>query len=257
MKGRVGMSKVLVVAVHPDDETLGCGGSLLRHRSNGDEIHLLIVTAMYSNSGNGKVCTIGSDGKEYILPEYFNYSSQHISYSLDAVGKKAGEISSVIDAYGFNTVSELKVPTTTVSSQDESILVKKIASIFSKICPNILYIPFFQDAHGDHRAIFPILNSCMKTFRFPFIEKVYMMETISETEYALPVAGSSFIPNRFVCIDKWIDRKISIMGLYDGEMQESPLPRSREMIRAQSMFRGLMANCKYAEAFMLLKEIVR
>ncbi|MCK5541284.1 MAG: PIG-L family deacetylase [Desulfobacterales bacterium] len=251
------MTDVMVVAVHPDDETLGCGGTLLRHKEQGVNIHLLLITAMYHNDKDGKIYTMGSDGKERDLPMYFNYTNRHISFPKKEVKIKAEEISSVIKAYGFSTVNELRIPTTTVSLQDESIIVEKIAATFSKVRPNILYIPFFQDAHGDHRAIFPIVNSCIKTFRYPFIEKIYMMETISETEYALPSAGNNFIPNHFVCIDKWIDQKVAIMETYKKEIQESPLPRSKEMIRAQSNFRGSMAHCEHAEAFMLLKEIIR
>ncbi|MCK5312543.1 MAG: PIG-L family deacetylase [Desulfobacteraceae bacterium] len=251
------MTDVMVVAVHPDDETLGCAGTLLRHKEQGANIHLLLITAMYYNDENNRTCTIGSDGKDHVLPECFYYNQQHISFSKEAVKIKAEEVSSVIDEYGFSSVNELNVPTTTVSLQDESVLVNKVASVFLKARPHILYLPFFQDAHGDHRAIFPILNSCIKTFRYPFIEKVYMMETISETEYALPAAGNTFTPNHFVCIDKWMDQKISIMEKYENEIQESPLPRSEEMIRAQSRFRGAMANCKYAEAFMLFKEVIK
>jgi len=251
------MTDVMVVAVHPDDETLGCGGTLLRHKEQGADIHLLLITAMYHNDKKGKALTVGVDKQDHDLPGYYNYTNRHMSFSKRDVKIKAEEINSVVKAYGFVTVSELKIPTTTVFLQDESILVEKIAAVFSKICPDVLYIPFLQDAHGDHRAIFPILNSCIKTFRYPFIEKVYMMETISETEYAGPLAGSSFVPNHFVCIDKWIDRKISIMGIYKKEMQTSPFPRSSEVIRAQSRYRGAMAHCEYAEAFMLFKEIIR
>jgi LmbE family N-acetylglucosaminyl deacetylase len=251
------MADVMVVAVHPDDETLGCGGTLLRHIAHGDNIHLCIVTAMYNNDTNGDISTIGSDGKEYQLPEYYNCGHQNIYFEKKDVKIKANEISKVINNYGFTSVHELKIPTTTVSLQDESILVSKVSSLLLQVLPNILYIPFFQDVHGDHRAIFPVLNSCIKTFRYPFIEKVYMMETISETEYALPIPGNSFIPNYFVCVNEWIEQKISIMANYKSEIQNPPFPRSVEMIRAQCQFRGAMAHCNYAEAFMLLKEIVR
>ena len=251
------MTDVMVVAVHPDDETLGCGGTLLRHKANGDNIHLFIITAMYNNGKDGNITTIGSKGEKHLLPQAFKYNDQHLSFSQKAVINKAEEIKKVIKNYGFSSVNELKIPATTVFLQDESLLVKKVASVISEVMPNILYIPFFQDVHGDHRAIFPVLNSCIKTFRYPFIEKVYMMETISETEYALPVSGNSFIPNHFVCIDEWIELKISIMANYKDEIQEAPFPRSSGMIRAQSQVRGAMAHCKYAEAFMLLREIIR
>ncbi len=251
------MADIMVVAVHPDDETLGCGGTLLRHKAQGDNIHLLIITAMYANEKNGTPFTTGSDGKDYELPGSYNYSDQHISFPKKEVKIKAEEIAKVKKAYGFHSINELMIPTTTVSSQDESVLIKKVASVFSRVCPNILYVPFLNDAHGDHRAIFPVLNSCMKTFRYPFIEKVYMMETISETEYAPQISGNSFVPNHFVCIDKWIEQKISIMKIYKNEIQGSPFPRSPEAILAQSRFRGASSFCKHAEAFMLLKEIIR
>ena len=251
------MADVMVVAVHPDDETLGCGGTLLHHKSRGDNIHLFIITAMYNDDKNGNISTMGSDQKEYLLPEYFNCGHQNTSFPKQDVKRRALEIRNVIKSYGFTSVHELKIPTTTVSLQDESILVNKVSSLFLKVCPNILYVPFFQDVHGDHRAVFPVLNSCIKTFRYPFIEKVYMMETISETEYALPVSGNSFTPNYFVCIDDWIESKLAIMANYKSEIQNPPFPRSDEMIRAQCRLRGAMAHCDYAEAFMLLREIVR
>ncbi len=239
------MADIMVVAVHPDDETLGCGGTLLRHKAQGDNIHLLIVTAMYTNKKNGTSFTTGRDGKDYELPDCYNYTDQHISFPKKEVKIKSEEIAKVNKAYGFHSVNELMIPTTTVSSQDESVLIQKVASVISKIRPSILYVPFLHDVHGDHRAIFPVLNSCMKTFRYPFIEKVYMMETISETENAPQLSGNSFIPNHFVCIDRWIDQKISIVKIYKNEIQDSPFPRSIEMIQAQSQMRGAMAagNC--------------
>ncbi len=251
------MVDVMVIAVHPDDETLGCGGTLLWHRSRGDNIHLLIITSIYNHDNGNRAYTIGSDDRKHDLPDYMNFSDQNTSYSDEKIRTKSKEIAAMIENYRFSSVKELRVPTTNVFLQEENVLVQKVASHFKKIRPNILYIPFLHDAHGDHRAIFPILNSCIKTFRYPFIEKIYMMETISETEYAPSLPGYGFIPNHFVCIDEYIELKLAIMANYKSEVQVDPLPRSIEMIKAQSRFRGSAAHCKYAEAFMLLKEIVR
>lgn len=82
-----------------------------------------------------------------------------------------------------------------------------------------------------------------------------MMEALSETEFAPPVASGSFVPNVYVDISDHIDRKLEILALYAGETAQPPFPRSIETVRCLAGFRGAVAGCLYAEAFMLLKEI--
>ena len=92
-------------------------------------------------------------------------------------------------------------------------------------------------------------------FRYPFIKKIYMMETLSETEFAPSTKEDSFVPNVFVDISDFMDRKIEIMKLFESEIKEHPFPRSEENIKALAIFRGASCGCRYAESFMLLKEI--
>lgn len=222
------MSKILVVAVHPDDETLGCGGTLLKHRANGDSIFWLIVTSMASNStGEG----IDSE-------------------------KRSNEIALVHDAYGFEKIIKFGIQTTRVDQVPMAELTKKFAEILSAIEPDTMYVPFYGDVHSDHRIVFDAVYSCSKTFRAPFLKKIIMMETISETECAVSVPGKTFVPNYFVDITDYFDEKLRIMNIFANEMGEHPFPRSDESIRALAIYRGAAANCRYAESFMLLKEIV-
>ena len=81
------------------------------------------------------------------------------------------------------------------------------------------------------------------------------METLSETEFAPSTKEDSFVPNMFVDITDFIDRKIEIMKIYKGEFDDHPFPRSERNIRALATFRGATAGCEYAESFMMLKEI--
>lgn len=218
--------KVIVVAPHPDDETLGCGGTLLKHRDLGDEINWLIVTVLAEESG----------------------------YTSEQIAKRRKEITAVQKAYGFKDVFQLELPTTKIDLLYTRDLVLKIREVFHKLKPEIVYIPFSHDAHSDHRKTFSAALNCLKTFRFPYIKKVLMMEILSETEFAAanePV----FAPNCFVDITKYIDKKTAIMELYESEVDQRPVPRSLENIRALATFRGSTANCLYAESFMLLKEI--
>jgi LmbE family N-acetylglucosaminyl deacetylase len=135
-------------------------------------------------------------------------------------------------------------------------LIGKISTIVKQIKPNIIYLPFKGDIHSDHRLIFLASYSCTKSFRYPFVKKIYMMETLSETEFSPSTKEDSFIPNTFVNISKYIDLKIQIMNVFKSEVSEHPFPRSEKSIRALNTFRGSTAGCEYAESFVLLKEIV-
>ena len=221
------MNKILVVAVHPDDETLGCGGTLLKHKDEGDEIHWLIATEIKRSDG--------FDNQEVL--------------------KRNGEIDKVEIFYNFDSVNRLNISTTKVDEISTSQLIDQISLVINKVKPNILYLPFKSDVHSDHRHIFNAVYSCTKSFRYFFIKKIYMMETLSETEFALSTKEDSFIPNVFVDISRYINKKIEAMRIYKGEMGIHPFPRSEKNIKALSSFRGATSGCECAESFMLLKEI--
>lgn len=217
-------NKVLTVAVHPDDETLGCGGTLLKHKADGDEINWLICTSV---------------------------DIKHNDF--DSRKKEIDEVSKI---YKFDSVHDLQLKTTQVDEYNISELIGKISQIINKIKPNIIYLPFKEDIHSDHRRIFEATYSCTKSFRYPFIKKIYMLETISETEFAPSTKDDTFIPNVFVDISKYMEDKIRIINIYKKEIGQHPFPRNEKNIRALATLRGATCGCEYAESFMLLKEII-
>ena len=221
------MNKILVIAIHPDDETLGCGGTLLKYKHLGYEIHWLIATEITIEAG----------------------------FSQERVDKRKQEIQKVNDLFSFDSTHFLGLPTMKIDQFSTSCLVTKIAKVFNNIKPNIIYMPFKSDIHSDHRCLFNAAFSCTKSFRFPFVKKVYMMETLSETEFAPSTKEDSFIPNSFIDISDFIERKIEIMRVFESEIGQHPFPRSEKNIRALAIYRGASSNCNYAESFMLLKEI--
>lgn len=81
------------------------------------------------------------------------------------------------------------------------------------------------------------------------------METLSETEFAPSTKEDSFIPNVFIDISNYIDKKIDIMKVFESEIGDHPFPRSERNIKALATYRGASSNCNYAESFILLKEI--
>jgi LmbE family N-acetylglucosaminyl deacetylase len=216
--------KVLAIAVHPDDETLGCGGTLLKHKANGDEINWLICTTIDKN---------------------------HSYYET-----REKEISNVSILYDFDTVHNLRLKTMQVDEYSMSELIVNISKIINEVQPNIIYLPFKGDVHSDHRKIFEASYSCTKSFRYPFIKKIYMMETLSETEFAPSTKEDGFIPNAFVDISEFLENKIEIMKVFESEIAEHPFPRSEKNLRALATLRGATCGCEYAESFIILKEIL-
>ena len=220
------MSKILAVSVHPDDETLGCGGTLLKHNEKGDKIFWLILTR-----ANDKVTSI---------PNIVNLQKQYVN--------------KVAATYNFEDFKQLSFLTTELDRYPLGEIIREISNYIDQIKPSVIYFNHYNDVHSDHRVAFDAIYSCTKSFRYPFITKILMYETLSETEFAPALPCASFIPNVYVDITDYLDQKIEIMKLYETELMEEPYPRSISSIEALARFRGSRAGVKYAEAFMLLYE---
>lgn len=219
------MSVVMVVAPHPDDETLGCGGTLLKHKAGGDAVHWLIVTGMSRESG-------------------------HPAHLTSAREKEIGRVAR---AYGFASFHKCNLPATRLDTLAIADIIDALGSYFRKVQPGIVYLPWGGDVHTDHRIVFDAAFACTKWFRYGSVRRILTYETLSETEFA---AGSSFSPNVFIDMTPYLEKKIRIMKRYSGETGEFPFPRSDEAIRALALLHGANAGCGAAEAFMLLKEIL-
>lgn len=218
---------MLVIAVHPDDETLGCGGTLLKHKHQNDTVNWLLLTG--PNDGN--------------------------AFQQDWKGSSLSNIiNKVANAYPFDSVHCLGLPEIILQQIDLSVIISKVAEVISEVRPSVIYMMFAHDVHSDHRVAFDAVYSCTKSFRYPFIERLYMMETLSETDFAPSITSSSFTPNVFVDITDFIDRKLEIMSFYEQELMDEQYPRSLSSIRALARLRGSRSGVMFAEAFQLLYE---
>lgn len=217
----------LIIAPHPDDETLGCGGTILKLKAQGVAVHWLIVTTIDGVSG----------------------------FPQERVPARAGEIEAVREAYGFDGVHHCSLPAAALDTIGKGKLIGAIGNIIKSVKPQSVYIPYRNDVHSDHAAVFDAAVSAAKTFRSPFVKAIYAYETLSETDFGLRTDDPGFRPNLYEDITDYLDRKIEIMTLFDGEMGEFPFPRSEKCLRALATLRGAQANCQAAEAFMTLKEI--
>jgi len=220
--------KILVISSHPDDETLGCGGTILKHKDVGDKIYWLIVTNIDIKDG----------------------------WDKDTVEKRQKEIKRVAEMYGFEKIFKLDYPAAKLDVIPIQKIIESISKVIFEIKPEIIYLPNRSDAHTDHQITFKTAYSCTKNFRYPFIRKILMYETLSETEFAPALPENTFIPNVFVDITKYFEKKLEIFKIYKSEVMEEPLPRSLGSIKALTKYRGSQIGVEYAEGFMLVREII-
>jgi N-acetylglucosamine malate deacetylase 1 len=219
------IERVLVVAPHPDDETLGCGGTLLRLAQSGAQLAWLIVTGISREGG----------------------------FSDERVKERDAEIEKVSSLFGFKEVFNLKLPTRQLDRVPIQDLMGQFSAVYRSFKPEQVFLPNRSDVHTDHRIVFDAGAACSKWFRFPSVQRVLAYETLSETDFALG-ESSIFRPNYFVDISDHLERKLEILQLYKSEIDEFPFPRSVEAVRALARLRGSTAGCKAAEAFQLLRE---
>lgn len=218
--------RILVVAVHPDDETLGCGGTILRHKDEGDEVFWLTITTVEGS--------------------YYNQND---------IDRRKIEIKRVKQMYNFDKSYHLNFITTKINEYSLDMIYSELAKVINEVKPNVIYLQHESDIHGEHGEIFNAVFSFTKSFRNRYVKEVYVMETLSETEFAPSYQKNVFNPNYFVDISSFMERKIEIMKIYKSELGEHPFPRSERNIRALGTLRGATAGVEYAEAFMCLKSI--
>ena len=221
------MKNVIVISAHPDDEILGAGGAILKHIANGDKVYWLITTNVFESQG----------------------------FSKERVESRQKEIERVAESVGITKTFKLTYPTMTLSSSSLIKLVPEVSAIFTEVKPEIIYCLNRSDAHSDHRITFDAVMACTKSFRYPFIKQVLLYECISETEFAPAVPEKVFMPNYFIDVSSYFDKKIEIMKIYESELGEHPFPRSVRNMEALATFRGASVGVEYAEAFQLVKFI--
>ncbi|MCX7735856.1 MAG: PIG-L family deacetylase [Candidatus Kapabacteria bacterium] len=223
------MKKILIVSVHPDDEALGCGGTIGVHNKLGDELYWLILTSPK------EISWVSEDFKE----------------------RRKIEIKKAIEHFNFKKTFELDLPTTMLDTLANGEIIKQVSKIIDEIKPEIVYLPNRSDIHSDHKIAFQVLISSTKYFRYPFVKRILMYETLSETEFAPPLPENSFLPNVFIDITEFINYKLKSIDIYsESEMMPYPLPRNKDTVKALARFRGARIGVEYAEAFMLILEVL-
>jgi LmbE family N-acetylglucosaminyl deacetylase len=226
-------NNVLVVAAHPDDEVLGCGGTIARHVDEGDNVSILFL----------------ADGEGSRFSGREKFERENLIREENA--------RSVATILGAQDVFFELFPDNRMDSIDILDVVKKIELYIKKLSPNIVYTHHFGDLNIDHRMTHQaVMTACRPQPGFS-VELILNFEVVSSTEWQSPSFSSSFIPNWFVDITNQVEKKRKCLEQYIREMREYPHARSINSIECLNKWRGSSVGVYAAEAFLLARRIIK
>lgn len=228
------MAKVLVVAAHPDDEVLGCGGAMARHVEQGDEVHVLIVaegaTSRSPSSGAGHTAELDM---------------------LRRSGRRAAEI------LGAGEPRFAGLPDNRLDGMCLLDVVKVIEAVVAEIAPDMVYTHHGGDLNVDHRVVHQAVLTACRPLPGESVRAIYAFEVVSSTEWAGPAIGAPFVPNHIIGLsDSHLAAKLAALGAYESEMRPAPHSRSLDHVEALARTRGLSVGLPYAEAFMVIRQVL-
>jgi N-acetylglucosamine malate deacetylase 1 len=225
---------VLVVAAHPDDEVLGCGGTIARHADAGDQVQVLIVAEGATSRQQQRNRLQAGD-------------------ELSVLAQAAQMAGSILGAAG---VELLDFPDNRLDSLDRLDLIKRLEERIDRHQPQVVYVHHAGDVNVDHRRLHEaVVTACRPTPGHP-VQRLLSFEVASSSEWQPPGSAPAFQPNWFVDIsDQW-QRKREALVAYASEMRPWPHARSLEALEHLARWRGAQVGVEAAEAFCLLRQLV-
>jgi len=217
--------RAVVIAPHPDDETLGAGGTIARLVENGTDVSILVV------SGH--------------LPPLYDQSS------FEVTKKEAEQAFKVLGVKHFEF---LNIPATMVNQVPVAELNGHISQFILAVRPNWVLLPF-PDRHIDHRIIFDSAVVACRPIGIEPPQVVLAYETLSETHWNVAGVEATFAPEFFVDISRQMKKKTEALAKYESQISQAP-SRSIDAVNALARFRGSQNGCSNAEAFKVVRIVI-
>jgi len=227
------MNRVLIIAAHPDDEVLGCGGTIARHADLGHEVQVLIV----------------AEGATSRQPKRDRLQAGDELSTLAQSAKVAG---SILGAVG---VELLALPDNRLDSIDRLDLIKQIEQRIDRHQSQVVYVHHAGDVNVDHRRLHEaVVTACRPTPGHP-VRRLLSFEVASSSEWQPPGSAPPFQANWFVDISAQWQRKREALLAYASEMRPWPHSRSLKALEHLAHWRGAQVGVEAAEAFCLLRQL--
>ena len=220
------INRILVIAPHPDDEILGCGGTIKKLTSQRNIVWILVI----------------SRGKKGMYPEE----------RISNVRKEALLAHKLLCVAGtiFLDFSAPELDLVSISELSAAII-----KVINELKTDTIYLPHRGDIHSDHKAVFNAGLVAARPMKNSTVKRIYSYETLSETEWAAPFGDDAFMPDRFENISDVFKAKLEAMKCYKSQLRDFPNPRSLKSIEALANLRGSTVGFTHAEAFMTIRVI--
>ena len=213
--------KILIVAAHPDDEILGCGGTILKLKEKND-INVIFMTNGVSARGKNKISEKRRKNACLKLFKYLNISKPEF----------------------FN------FPDNQLDRTPLLKIIKKIERRINLYKPDTIFTHYSNCLNIDHRKTFEAVNTACRPINKISVKKILSFEIPSSTDWAL-FHGKNFQPNYYIDISKFLNEKINLIKFYKDELRNYPHSRSVKSIKSLASYRGVSSGVKYAEGFYL------
>ena len=222
-------NKILIVVAHPDDEVLGCGGTIAKYSKNND-VYVVILGEGISSRYNKR------EGvkKEKLL-------------RLQKQSQKASKLLGIKKSFFFS------LPDNRFDTVPFLDIVKKVEKVIAKIKPKIVYTHHAGDLNIDHQITFQSVLTAVRPVKKFLVKEIYSFEVLSSTDWSYKKIKKIFIPNTYEDISLTLKKKINAMRIYKEELRKFPHPRSLEGIKILAQKRGMESGLKYAETFELIR----
>lgn len=222
--------KILCLAPHCDDETLGCGGVLAKYAREGHDVHVAVVT------GPG-------DGAHPVFPR-------------ETWDKVRAEARAAMDVLGVKGLAFDNLPAALVADLPTHVVNKAVHSLIDAVKPDVLFVPHPFDLHKDHRAVFDAASVAWRPTSElgRAVREIYAYEVLSETGWNAAGIEPGFSPNVWIDIDATLETKLSALAKYESQLRLFPDARSVEAVRHLAGYRGAQMSMRAAEAFVLVRK---
>lgn len=221
------LGRWLVIAPHPDDEVLGCGGTMARVADEGGEVHVAVVTR-----------------------------GQPPAFDEEMIARVRAEACAAHRHLAVRQSHWLDLPAAQLFETPHAKLNHALSELVRDVRPDTLLIPFFGDVHMDHQLIFMSALVAARPHQAAYPRRILAYETVSETNWNAPYVTASFVPNVFIDIEKTFERKLEAAAMFGSQMRSFPHERSLEALRALATIRGTAVHRAAAEAFVLIRDVM-